>query len=153
MANPIDVVPADDNRATPPGADPSLGELFKQLAQDSSTLVKQEITLAKAEITENLQAMGKAAALMAAGGAVLLVGVLVLTAFFVILLGDAFDNYWLGALIAGLIYVVIGAILLAQGRNKMKHEDLKPERTLETLREDKRWAQAEAKDVKRELTS
>ena len=143
-------------RASAPGIgeEASLGDLFKQLAQDSGTLVKQEMALAKAEIRENMRSMTKDVALLAAGGAVLLVGVLVLTAFLVALLGDILgDEYWLGALIIGLIYAAIGAFLLAKGKKQLQQDDMRPDRTIATLKEDKRWASAEIDQVKRGITS
>ena len=160
MENEIRVVSDDSPRlathAPPrePGHEASLGDLFKQLAQDSSTLVKQEMALAKAEIRENMRSMIKDVALLAAGGAILLVGVLVLTAFLVALLGDLLgDEYWLGALIIGLIYAAVGAVLLMKGKNQLQQDDMRPDRTIATLKEDKRWASAEIDQVKRGITS
>lgn len=137
----------------PAGAEPSLGELFKQLAQDSTTLIQQEVALAKTEMRDNFRAFAKDVVMLAIGGGVLLVGALVLTAFLVALLGDLLDNYWLGALIVGLVYALVGFVLLRRGQKGMKHDDLKPEQTLQTLQADKRWAQREVQEVKRNLTS
>lgn len=134
-----------------PRPDPSLGELFKQLAQDSATLVKQEVALAKAEMRENLRTAGKDAAMIAVGGGLLLVGLLVLTAFLVAALGDLLDNYWLGALIVGLAYVVVGGVLARKYLGNLKKDDLGPDQTIQTLKEDKRWLQSEIQQAKREL--
>lgn len=164
MAQEIKVTPADRAPAPPaaplngpaggprPGVEPSLGELFKQLANESTTLIKQEMALAKLEMRQNMSTVAKDAALLAVGAGVLLVGALVLTAFLVVLLGDMLDNYWLGALIVGVLYAVIGGLMVVQGKNKLKNDDMRPEATLQTLREDKQWAQAEIQQVKRELT-
>jgi hypothetical protein len=131
-----------------------MGELFKELAQESSTLIKQEIGLAKAEMRENLRRFSKDAVLLAAGAGLLLVSTLVLTAFLVAALGDMLgDEYWLGALIVGLAYAVVGGILLTRGRGGLEHDDLKPDQTIASLREDKRWAQAEVRQAKRDLTT
>jgi hypothetical protein len=138
---------------TPTGVEPSLGELFKQLAQDSTTLIQQEISLAKTEMRDNVRSFAKDVVLLAAGGAVLLVGALVLTAFLVALLGDLLNNYWLGALIVGAVYALVGFVLLKRGQKGMRHDDLKPDQALETLQADKRWAQREVQEVKRNLTS
>lgn len=158
MARDITIVPEDDGRvpARPAagGTEPSLGELFKQLAQDSSTLVRQEMALAKAEMRENLAGMVKGVALLAVGGVALLMAGLALLLFLIYLLGDLLgDEYWLGALIVGVLFAILGAVLLATGRSKMKEADLKPDQTLATLREDKRWAESEVKQVKQDLTS
>ncbi|MDQ3557453.1 MAG: phage holin family protein [Gemmatimonadota bacterium] len=155
MADDIRIVPdaAAAAPAPPPvGGEPSLGELFKELAQESSVLLKQEMALAKSEMRENLRSAVKDVTMMAAGGAVLLVATLVLTAFLVVLVGDLIGNYWLGALIIGLLYAVVGWILLNRAKSNLSSGDLRPETTIQTLQEDKRWAQNEVRQVKRELT-
>ena len=134
-----------------PGAEPSLGDLFKQLAQDSATLVKQEVALAKVEMRENLRTAGKDAAMIAVGGGLLLVGLLVLTAALVAVIGDALDNYWLGALIVGLLFAVIGGVLAKKNLENLKRDSLGPEQTIQTLKEDKRWLQSEMQQAKKEL--
>lgn len=132
----------------------SLGELFRDLAQESSILIKQEIALAKAEMRENFRDFAKDAMMLAAGGGILLVAMLVLTAFLVAALGDLLDNqYWLGALIVGVVYALIGGVLLMRGRSGLQRDELKPERTIESLQANKRWAQAEARQVKQDLKS
>jgi hypothetical protein len=132
--------------------EPSLGDLFKELAQESSTLIKQEVALAKSEMQENLRDLGKDAAMMAAGGAALLLAMLVFTAFLIAGLGDMLgDEYWLGALIVGVTYALVGGVLLMRGRSGVRRDDLKPEQTIRSLQDDKRWAQAEAQQVKRDL--
>lgn len=134
--------------------EPSLGDLFKELAQESSTLIRQEIGLAKVEMRENVRKLGKDLVMLAIGGGILLVGLLVLTAFLVAGLGDMLgDEYWLGALIVGVVYALIGGVLLMRGKSGMQHDDLKPEQTLASLQDDKRWAKAEAQQVKRDLTT
>ncbi len=136
----------------PPGAEPSLGELFRQLTQDSATLIRQEVALAKAELRENAGRVARSAAMIAVGAMVALVGVLVLTAFLVILLGDLLDNYWLAALIVGLLFAIIGGVLISTHLSRIRQTDLKPEQTIQTLKEDKQWLQSEIQDVRRELT-
>lgn len=155
MADDIRIVPdAAPTRPASPGAggEPSLGELFKELAQESSVLLKQEMALAKSEMRENLRGAVKDVTMMAVGGAVLLMAALVLTAFLVVLVGDLMGNYWLGALIIGLLYAVVGWIMLSRAKSNLSSADLRPEATLQTLQEDKRWAQNEVRQVKRELT-
>lgn len=132
-----------------PGGEPSLGELFKQLAQDSATLVKHEVALAKVEMRENLKSATRDAAMIAVGGGLLLVGALVLVAFLVALLGDALDNYWLSALIVGLVFVIIGGLLAKKYMGNLKKDDLGPEQTIQTLKEDKQWIQNEIQQVRR----
>jgi uncharacterized membrane protein YqjE len=156
MENDIHVVPNEGARGAPgPGteAEPSIGELFRQLAQDSATLVRQEISLARAEMRENLRGMVGGVVLLAIGGGALLMAALALTAFVIALLGIWLGhNYWLSALIVGVVYALIGAMMLARGKKVMQTSELKPERTIQTLNDDKRWAQAEARQVRRDLS-
>ena len=133
--------------------EPSLGDLFRQLAQESATLIRQEMELAKVEMRENARAFAKDAAKIAIGGVLLLVAALVLTAFLAVLLGDLLGNYWLGTLIVGAVYAISGVAMLKAGQKGLQTDDMKPEHTIASLQEDKRWAQAEVEQVKRELTS
>jgi uncharacterized membrane protein YqjE len=160
MATENRIPPTPDGRAptvrvNDPGAgeEPPLGELFKQLAQESATLIKQEMQLARAEMQDSIRTITRGAMMLAIGGGLLLVGLLALTAFLIVILGQALDNYWLGALLVGLAYAGIGAALVMNGKNKLQGSELKPEQTIRSLQEDKRWAQSEAQQVKRDLTS
>lgn len=141
----------DDSRAAGGGTEPALGDLFRQLALDSATLVRQEMALAKAELKTNVKAVARDAAMVAVGAILALVGVIVLIAFLVVALGDALDNYWLGALIVGLLFLLVGGLLAMSRLKKLQHEELAPTRTLETLKEDKQWLQSEIKQARREL--
>lgn len=149
-----------DLHATPgrtaagPHADPGgppLGDLVKQLAQDSATLVRQEIALAKAELRQNVKSVTRDVAMIVVGVALAAVGGLVLVAFLVILLGAVLDNYWLGALIVGALFVIVGGALAMANLKKLQKEEVAPTRTLETLKEDKQWLQTEIQQARRDL--
>jgi uncharacterized membrane protein YqjE len=140
---------ADGPRMEP--ATPPLGELVKQLAQDSATLVRQEITLAKAELRQNAKSVARDVAMIAVGAVLAAVGGLVLVAFLVILLGSVLANYWLGALIVGALFVIVGGALVAANLKKLQKEEVAPTRTIETLKEDKQWVQSEIEQARREL--
>ena len=155
MADEINVT-----RATTPGSEggagrveseAGLGELFKQLAQDSATLVRQEMALAKAEMTQNLKSAARDATMVAVGGGVALLGLLVLILFLVLVIGDALNEYWAGALVVGLLFLIIGGVLAMGALKRLKHDSLTPARTIDTLKEDKQWAQSEIKQVRRDL--
>jgi uncharacterized membrane protein YqjE len=139
---------AADGRA--PAPEPQLGDLFRQLAQDSATLVRQEMALAKAELRENVRSVARDTAKIAVGAVVAGVGALVLVAFLVLLLGDAVGRYWAGALIVGVLMVAIGAVLAMTAMKRLKHESITPEQTLETLKEDKQWLQSEMRQARRD---
>jgi uncharacterized membrane protein YqjE len=131
--------------------EPSIGELFRQLAQDSTTLIRQEVALAKTEVRENVKTAARDMTMIAVGGAIAAVGALVLTAFLVILLGSLLANYWLAALIVGLLFVLVGGGLAWSNLNRLRAAELKPEHSIDSLREDKEWLQEEIRDVRREL--
>lgn len=139
-----------DGMSTGP-ADPPLGDLIRQLAQDSATLVRQEVALAKAELQQNVKGVARDLTMVAVGGVIALIGAMVLILFLVLAVGDALDEYWLGALIVGLLFVVVGGLLAKSNLNKLKHESVTPTRTIETLKEDKQWLQSEIKQAKRDL--
>lgn len=117
----------------------SLGELFSDLTDQTRTLVRQEIALAKTEVTEKATVVGKDVASMVAGATVLYAGFIVLLAALVIGLGR-FISYGGAALLIGLITVGAGAFLVMRGVNDLKQTNLKPTKTTETLKETKQWA-------------
>lgn len=119
--------------------DRSLGELFAELARETSTLVRQEVTLAKTEMTDKATKAGKDVASMAVGGAVAYAGFLVILAAIVLLLAEVMDT-WLAAFIVGAAVLAIGYVLIQRGREALKKEDLAPRQTMETLKEDAEWA-------------
>jgi uncharacterized membrane protein YqjE len=141
----------DDGRALGGGNDPALGDLFRQLAQDSATLVRQEMALAKAELKTNVKSVARDAVMVGVGGILALVGAMVLLAAVVVAVGDALDNYWLGALIVAALFLIVGGLLAMSNLKKLKQEEVAPTRTLETLKEDKQWLQSEIKQARRDL--
>jgi len=117
----------------------SLGELFGDLSRDVSTLVRQEISLAKTEMTDKASRFGKNAAMLAVGGVILYAGLLALIAAAIIGLANALA-WWLSALIVGIVVFVIGGLLILRGLKALQHAELVPTQTLETLKEDAQWA-------------
>jgi uncharacterized membrane protein YqjE len=136
----------------PPPTDASLGDLVRQLATDSSILIRQEMALARAEMRENVKSAARGMLAIAVGGALAVVGLLTLTAFLVILLGATLANYWLAALIVGAVLLLIGGVLVWSNLGALRGEELKPEHTIDSLKEDKEWLQQEIRDAKREMT-
>jgi hypothetical protein len=118
----------------------SVGELFGELATETSTLVRQEVQLAAAELTHKASYAGKQAALVGAGGLLGIVSLLALVAALVIAL-DAVMALWLSALLVGVAIGAIAFAVAAKGRAALRKLDIKPQQTLQTLRDDKNWAQ------------
>ncbi len=135
----------DVSRNTTPGADRSLGELFSELSRETSTLVRQEVALAKTELTAKASQVGRDVGFLAAGGAVAYAGLLAIIAGIIILIGDLINNTWLSALIVGLIIAGIGYYLVQKGLSDLKNANLAPEQTIESLKENKEWVQEQTK--------
>jgi len=123
----------------------SLGELFGDLARDTSTLVRQEVDLAKVEMTQKATRVGKDLGFLVAGGAVAYAGFLALIAAIAIGLGQLGLPWWLATLLVALVVGGVGAFLVMRGLNALKRERLAPERTMQTLKEDVAWAKAQTK--------
>jgi Putative Actinobacterial Holin-X, holin superfamily III len=119
--------------------DRSLGELFSELAQETTTLVRHEVSLAKAEMGEKASRAGKHVGFLAAGGAVAYAGLLAILAGVIILL-NAVMPLWVAALLVGLVVAAVGYFLVRRGLDALKREDFAPRQTMETLKEDQQWA-------------
>jgi hypothetical protein len=126
----------------------SLIGLFSDLWRETQTLVHQEAELAKAEISEKVSQVTTGAGEIAAGGAILFAGFIVLL-FAAVgaleLMLPTEHAIWLAPLIVGLIVMIVGYIVFARGRKQMKVESLAPQRTLESLQQDARLAKEHIK--------
>lgn len=151
MADVIQTTPGRTGDGLGGAPEPGLGDLVRSLAQDSATLVRQEMALAKAELRQNVKSVARDIIMIAVGGFVALVGVLVLIAALVVAVGDALDQYWLGALIVGVLFLAVGGLLAKKFAGNLGKEEMAPTRTIETLKEDKQWLQSEMKQARREL--
>jgi hypothetical protein len=112
----------------------SVGELIGEVSRDLSTLMRQELELAKAEIKTEVSKTGKAAGMLGGAG---FAGYMVMLFLSIALwwgLENVMDAGW-AALIVAVIWGVIGAVLFVIGRNKMRTVNPKPERTVETVQE------------------
>src|SRR5918997_4528989 len=119
--------------------DRSLGELFAELARETSTLVRQEVTLAKTEMSQKASRAGRHVGVLAAGGAVAYAGLLAILAAVIVLLDNVMP-LWLSALLVGLVVAVVGYLLVRRALDALKREDFAPRETIETLKEDQQWA-------------
>ena len=121
------------------GADRPLTGLLTELAQETTTLVRKEVELAKAEVSEKVTQATAGAVSLAAGGMVAFAGVLFLLLALTFFLATMMEP-WLAALIVGGVVTVIGIILVSMGKSKLSARNLQPNRTIATLQDDKRWA-------------
>jgi xanthine/uracil permease len=118
----------------------SLGDLFSDLSRETTTLVRQEVQLAKAELTQSATEAARGIGMLVAGGAVAYAGLLFLLLAIVFGLIEAGWDPWLSALVVGLVVVAIGAVLVLRARESLKPANLAPQKTVETLKEDAEWA-------------
>jgi len=117
----------------------SVGELFKELSSETSTLIRQEMALARAELTETGKRAGVGAGMLGGAGVAGLLTLGALTAFLIAVLDTAMDT-WLAALIVTVLWGAVAAVLALQGRNKLKEATPPAPQTVETVKEDVRWA-------------
>jgi hypothetical protein len=118
----------------------SLGDLFSDLSRETTTLVRQEVQLAKAELTQSATEAARGIGMLLAGGAVAYAGLLFLLLAIVYGLIEAGWDAWLAALIVGLVVMALGAVLVLRARESLKPANLAPQKTVETLKEDAAWA-------------
>jgi len=124
--------------------EPSLKELFTDLIHETGTLIRQEVALAKSEVTETAGRVGKDVAKVVAGGLIAYAGFLVLLATIVIVLADLGLDWWLAALIVAVVVLGAGAVLILGAVGDLKKASPVPQQTIETLKEDRQWLKEQA---------
>ena len=135
-----------------PGSDDlrerSMGELLKQLSEQTTRLVHQELELAKAELQQKGKQAGAGAGLFGAAGAIGLLAAAALTACFILAL-NAVMPAWLAALLVAVIYGIVAFVLVKQGQARMKRATPPvPTQTIETVKEDVEWAKTQMRSEK-----
>ncbi|MGB3633842.1 MAG: phage holin family protein [Rubrobacteraceae bacterium] len=118
--------------------DQSMGELVGDLYQGASNLISLEIELAKTELSQKASRVGKNVGFLVAGGAIAYAGFLALI-FAIIAILATFMPTWLSALIVALLVLAVGGALVMSGIKTLQQESVAPQKTLETLKEDKEW--------------
>lgn len=126
------------------GDERSIGELFAELANETTTLVRQEILLAKTEMTEKATGAARDIGMIGAGGALAYAGLLALIAALIAGLGS-FMPVWLSALIVGVVVIGVGYALIQRGLTAIKRISPMPQQTVQTLKEDKEWAKEQTR--------
>ncbi len=131
----------------------SLGELLKRLSNDTGDLMSQEIALAKAELKESATQIAKGTSKLVVASMFGLTGLIALTAFAIVGLGNVTGGHYdVWALVVGATEMIIAAIAANGARKSMRASELMPAATMQTLREDKSWAQRAAKNLKHDIT-
>lgn len=125
-----------------------VGALLRDLAEGSATLVRDEVKLARLEVSHIVAGVGRGTAFVATGGVLALLGTLCLLTGLVLLGGDQWlhDRYWLAALIVTAIALGIAIVFVKRGMAQLSPANLAPDQTVASLKEDKEW-------LKQRLTS
>jgi hypothetical protein len=125
---------ADPASRPPDVSDASIGELFGEVSRDLSTLMRQEMELAKAEVKQEVTKSGKGAGMLAGAG---FAGYMVLLFASIALwwaLANVMDQGWAALIVAG-VWALIGALLWVTGRARLRTVHPKPDRTVDTLKQ------------------
>ncbi len=129
--------------------DQPIAELLKQLATETTTLVRQELDLAKAEMREKGKKAGPGFGMIGAAGGAGLLALGALTAFLILALDGVMPN-WLAALVAALAYSAIAAVLYMRGKEKVDEiGSPAPGQTIESVKEDVQWAKHRTTSAKK----
>jgi len=121
-----------------------LGDLFSDLATDMSNLVRQEVALAKVEITQKAKYVGRNVGYLVVGGAVAYAALLAIIAAIIMLLAKIMPN-WGATLLVGVVVAGIGWMLIGKAMTALQQADLTPRETVETLKEDATWMKQQIK--------
>ena len=125
-----------------------IGSLISGTLKDLQELVRAEVQLAKTELKEDAKTIGSAAGMVVAAAVLGLVGLIVLMIGVAWLLAESMDR-WLAFGIVGVVLLALAGILALVGKNRVSAASLKPEQTIETLKEDQAWAKQQINSVKR----
>lgn len=128
----------------PDKQDRSIGELFSELASDTGLLIRQEIELAKVELTQKASHVGRNVGYLVLGGAVAYAALLALLAAIIILLAG-FMPWWAAALVVAVVVGIVAAVLVSKALKSLKNTNVAPRQTVETLKEDAQWAKQQMK--------
>ncbi|HEV2874637.1 MAG TPA: phage holin family protein [Thermoleophilaceae bacterium] len=121
------------------------GELLKELSDHTTTLVRKEIELAKAELGEKGKKAGLGAGMFGGAGLFGLFAFAALTTCIIVALDSAME-LWLAALIVAVVYGAIAGVLALQGRSKVQEAGPPvPEQATESVKEDVEWAKTQAR--------
>lgn len=126
-------------------SDRPVGELLRELSEQTTTLVRQELELAKLELTEKGKRAGIGAGMFGGAGVVGLYAVGALTACLILALATAMTG-WLAALIVAVAYGAVAGLLALSGKSKVQQAvPPVPEQATESVKEDVQWTKTRAK--------
>lgn len=120
-----------------------VGELLKQLSNETTMLVRQELELAKAEMAQKGRQAGAGVGLLSGAGMTGLLALISLTLTLIYALGTAMED-WIAALTVTAVWAAVAGVLALSGKNKVQEAGPPvPEQTVETVKEDVEWAKTQ----------
>lgn len=124
-----------------------IGSLLRELADGGAALIRQELRLARTEVTAMVRAVGVGTALTSSGAVLTLLGTFAVFTGLIMLAGDQWlrDRYWLAALIGAVIAGGIAGWMARRGASHLSPRRLLPDETVATLKEDKEWLKRQLK--------
>jgi Flp pilus assembly protein TadB len=126
-----------------------IGEVAKDLTRDLSLLVRQEIDLAKAEMSEKGRTAAGGLGILGGAGAVALCAAGALTAFLVLVLATFLPD-WLAALIVAAVFGLVAYVLMRRGKERVRDAGKPvPDQTIDTVKEDVEWAKTRASSARK----
>lgn len=130
----------------------SFVQLLRELAEDSRTLVQQEIELVRLEVARSAKRVTVDSAWIGAGAVVITVGLVCLALALALGIGALLDSYWLGTLITAAVFLLLGGLIAWRGIRDLKAGGFVPTGPVESLREGRDWARQELDEMKHGLT-
>jgi uncharacterized membrane protein YqjE len=122
--------------------DEPISELLKRLSNETTHLVKMELELAKAEMTQKGKQAGTGVGLLGGGGVAGFLALIALTLTLIFLL-DTFMKLWIAALIVTVLWAAVAGVLALRGKKELQEVNPAPEQTIETVKEDVQWAKTQ----------
>ncbi len=122
----------------------SIADVLQDIVANVQTIIRAEIRLAKTEVKEEITKARAAVGMMASAAvaALFTVWLLLLTAFFAL---STVMPFWAAALVLLIVMAIVTAILLAAGRKRLKTVSTKPEKTIETMKENVQWVKTQTR--------
>jgi hypothetical protein len=130
----------------------SFVQLLRELAEDSRTLVQQEIELVRLEVARSARRVTVDSAWIGAGAVVITVGLVCLALALALGIGALLDSYWLGTLITAGVFLLLGGLIAWRGIRDLKAGGFVPTGPVDSLREDRDWVRQELDEIKHGLT-
>ena len=128
----------------PDKQDRSIGELFSELAAETGTLIRKEVELAKIELSQKANRVGRNIGYLVLGGAVAYAALLALLAAIIIVLANVIP-WWAAAFVVAVVVGIVAAVMVSKALAALKQTELAPRQTTETLKEDVQWAKQQMK--------